>query len=696
MSGSSIRGITVEIGASTQGLSKALSDVSKKSRDIAGELKKVQKGLQLDPKNATLLAQKQALLAEAIENSKEKLNRLKEAEQQVRNQFARGEISQGQMRAFEREVIAAEQQLQRFETQLKQAGSTALRTGVDFEKLQGTLRGMGNKLKGIGTTMSAAFTAPIVGGFFAITQGTKELRGDLATLETNAKTAGQSMGVLNDAMVKMQAVTGETDANVEGLSNLLAAGFRNEKLTELVDSLAGASIKFKDTMKFEGIADGLQETLATGAAIGPFAELLERSGINLDDFNAGLKEAIANGDQENYVLETLAKTGLAETYEAYRKNNEEMVKAEEANFRMQQAFAKLGGTLSPILTPIIDGVTNLVNKFNDMDPATKKVILVIAGVVAAIGPLLVIIGQLALGVSGIIGLFGGGGLAAAFAAITGPVGIAVAAIAGLVAVLVYLWKNNEEFREKVIEIWENVKEAVEAIFGALKDFWKRWGDDIKALFELAMDNLGQIITLFLNVVTGDWKGAWENIKNIFANIWSAINIATRGAISNLASTVRGKLEDLWTYIKGIPSKALQWGKDIIRGLINGIKSLRIPMPHFDFSVNYKSIAGIKFPVPDFDVDWYKTGGIFTSPTLAGIGDVPEAVMPLEKLPQLMADALELASQKFNGPSTQLATAGGGDITIQNMYVRNDQDIKLIARELHGLLQSRSRAQGVIG
>ena len=156
----------------------------------------------------------------------------------------------------------------------------------------------------------------------------------------------------------------------------------------MVDALAGASIKFKDTMKFEGMADGLKKNLATGAAIGPFAELLERSGIALDGFNEGLTAAIANGTQENYVLQELAKTGLAQTYEAYRANNEEMVKAEEANFRMQIAMAKLGAALEPILTPIIEKVTELINKFNEMDPAAQKITLAVLGIAAALGPVL--------------------------------------------------------------------------------------------------------------------------------------------------------------------------------------------------------------------------------------------------------------------------------------------------------------------
>lgn len=257
---------------------------------------------------------------------------------------------------------------------------------VKAKEMSESLKGVGDKISSIGQNMSIGLTAPIVAGFGLVTQGTKELRGDLARLTTNAGTAGQDMGILNDAMAKLQAVTHETDSNVEGLSNLLATGFRNEQLTTLLDSLYGASIKFSDTLKFEGISDGLQETLATGAAIGPFGELLERSGIVLDNFNAGLATAIANGTKEQYVLDVLAKTGLADTYKAYRKNNEEMVKAEEANFRMQQSMAKLGATLEPVLTPFIEGLTKIINKFNEMDPTAQKTILTLAGIAAAIGP----------------------------------------------------------------------------------------------------------------------------------------------------------------------------------------------------------------------------------------------------------------------------------------------------------------------
>ena len=114
-----IKGITIEIGGDTQKLNKALEDVNKQGKSLQSELKQVEKLLKLNPKDTEMLAQKQKLLAEAVANSKEKLDRLKNAQEQVNEQFRKGEISEEQYRAFQREVAKAEQELAGFEKQLE-------------------------------------------------------------------------------------------------------------------------------------------------------------------------------------------------------------------------------------------------------------------------------------------------------------------------------------------------------------------------------------------------------------------------------------------------------------------------------------------------------------------------------------------------------------------------------------------------
>jgi len=161
-----IRGINVQIGADTTGLSKALSDVNKRSRDIQSELKQVEKLLKLDPGNAELLAQKQKLLSDAITNTSQKLNTLRTAQQQVNEQFARGEISEGQYRAFQRELTKTEQELKRMDGQLdettkslKEQGVVVSQLGKDyqesFEQAQQSLGNSFEQMKKVGAGVTA-------------------------------------------------------------------------------------------------------------------------------------------------------------------------------------------------------------------------------------------------------------------------------------------------------------------------------------------------------------------------------------------------------------------------------------------------------------------------------------------------------------------------------------------------------------
>jgi len=158
-----IRGINVVIGADTTGLSKALSDVNKRSKDIQSELKQVEKLLKLDPSNTELLAQKQKLLGDAIANTREKLDRLRAVQEQVNEQFQRGEISEGQYRAFQREVAKTEQELKKLETQLKGMEPAVKSLGERMQEAGEKMKKAGEKMSDVGKKLSVGVTAPIVG-----------------------------------------------------------------------------------------------------------------------------------------------------------------------------------------------------------------------------------------------------------------------------------------------------------------------------------------------------------------------------------------------------------------------------------------------------------------------------------------------------------------------------------------------------
>lgn len=120
----SIKGITVEIGGNTTKLGKALNDVNTQSRNLQKELRGVNTLLKYDPTNVVLIKQKQDLLNTSIASTKEKLNKLKEAQAQVQEQFDKGEITEEQYRDFQREIVATEQKLESLEKEAKNFGST--------------------------------------------------------------------------------------------------------------------------------------------------------------------------------------------------------------------------------------------------------------------------------------------------------------------------------------------------------------------------------------------------------------------------------------------------------------------------------------------------------------------------------------------------------------------------------------------
>lgn len=146
----SIKGITVEIGGNTTKLGKALNDVNTQSRNLQKELKGVNTLLKYDPSNVVLIKQKQDLLNSSITGTKEKLNKLKEVQAQVQEQFDKGEITEEQYRDFQREIVATEQKLESLEKEAKNFGSTVSASLISVNE---KLKDFGNKTVEVGKKM---------------------------------------------------------------------------------------------------------------------------------------------------------------------------------------------------------------------------------------------------------------------------------------------------------------------------------------------------------------------------------------------------------------------------------------------------------------------------------------------------------------------------------------------------------------
>lgn len=231
--------------------------------------------------------------------------------------------------------------------------------GKSLDSLGDRFKSLGNRVVQSAKAITASVAA-IGAAMAGVTESTREFREDLARLQTTAATTGSSMKSVQEQFSRIYEITGEVDSSVEAMNNLLTAGFKGGALKRIVDELNGAAIAFSDTLKIEGLADGLQETLATGKSIGPFDELLSRLGVNLDQFNAGLQEAIKNGTAHNYVLNTLAGSGLSNVNDAYRQMNAELIKGRQVRLELQTAFADLGKAVEPIVNAVIPYITKFI------------------------------------------------------------------------------------------------------------------------------------------------------------------------------------------------------------------------------------------------------------------------------------------------------------------------------------------------
>jgi len=247
-----VRGISVVISGDTTKLGKALEDVNKKSKDIQSELRQVERLLKFDPKNTTLLAQKQQLLAKQIENTSEKLNRLKSVQQQVNEQFQRGEISEGQYRAFQREIEKTQGQLNNLRSKLDETNASINKHTTAWGKMQERLSSVGNNLRDVGqrmqsvgqsmaTSMGAAATA--IGGAlgFAVKKS-MDFEAQIDRVGAIAGATPSELKKLEKASLDLGASTSKSATEVaEGMEIMAAMGYNTNQILAAMPGIIAAA-----------------------------------------------------------------------------------------------------------------------------------------------------------------------------------------------------------------------------------------------------------------------------------------------------------------------------------------------------------------------------------------------------------------------------------------------------------------------
>lgn len=253
MANKKIKGITIRFDAEMSGLDKALKDVESTSKDLNWELKQVNNLLKFDPKNTQMLAQKQKVLTDSIDNTKKKLDALKQAQSEVERMFKTGEIGAKEYREFQRTVAETEQSLRTYESQLKRMDEEQERMRRGVKELDTLLEATGKSLDDFQDIIGSKLTNALKDG----TAGSDDLTVAINKIGKAALGADTDLGKMRDALNKIddggiKAVKEELEglkgasAGAEEELNGLGKGIASGNLMEAADVIADLGEKVMD------------------------------------------------------------------------------------------------------------------------------------------------------------------------------------------------------------------------------------------------------------------------------------------------------------------------------------------------------------------------------------------------------------------------------------------------------------------
>jgi TP901 family phage tail tape measure protein len=447
------------------------------------------------------------------------------------------------------------------------------------------------------------YCAPIAGALGFSAEDTAEAIGLMANAGIKSTQAGTALRTI------MNNLTGEVKISGKAIGDVtIATTNADGSMRDLSDILADCRTAFSGLSESEKAQAA--ETLVGKNAMSGFLALMNAAPEDIDK----LSNAIDNCDGTAESMAVTMQDNLAGQLTILKSQLEELA-------------ISFGEILMPAIRSIVSHIQGFIDKLNGMDESQKKAIITIGLVVAAIGPLLVIIGtvisKVGVAMQGFVKLAGAfnkikaaasagtgifGKLGAAIGGVSAPVLAVVAVIAVLVAAFVHLWNTNEGFREAILGTWEKIKTTVSnfvegirerlAALGisfsdiaeTIKAIWNGLCAVLAPIFEGAFNAIANvlqtvfgiitgILDVFIGLFTGNWEQVWTGVKEIFSSIWEGI----KGAFQNAIDTIRGIADavlgwfgtswnDVWSSVKAFFEGIWNGIASFFSGIWNGIQN----------------------------------------------------------------------------------------------------------------------------
>ena len=371
------------------------------------------------------------------------------------------------------------------------------------------------------------YCAPVAGALGFTAEDTAEAIGLMANAGIKSSQAGTAMRSM------MTNLTGEVKFVGDAFGELTIQTTNTDgSMRSLGDILADCRAAFAQMSESEKAANA--EALVGKNAMSGFLAVMNAAPGDIEKLNS----AINNCDGTAEKMAATMQDNLAGQLTILKSQLEELA-------------ISIGEILMPYIRQIVGWIQGLVDWLNSLDEGTKKIIVTVALVAAALGPVLIVIGkvvgavgtimtvvpQIAGAISGVIG-FVSGTVIPAISAVVAAIGWVPLAIAAVVAILVVLYNKCEWFREAVNAIWTQIKEF----------FVSAW-EVICSFFTETIPNAWNSLVSFFQGIPAWWSGLWQSVGDFFSNIWT--NMMNNPVLTGIVDMIRSLWENLSTTLQGI-------------------------------------------------------------------------------------------------------------------------------------------------
>lgn len=466
-------------------------------------------------------------------------------------------------------------------------------------------------------TAVAGITA-VTGALLAAEAATEEYRIAMGKLNTAYEAAGYSAETAYQAYSDFYAILGDTDTATEASQLLAKLAQSEEDVAKWTEIAAGVNGTFGDSLPIEGLIESANETAKVGQVTGVLADALNWAGISEDEFNTKLEAAGSESERNKLIMDTLSDT-YDEAADAFYKNNEQIIKNRENQQKLTEVMADVGDAVSRVknafideFMPAITDVGEKVAEFLEQIDAEEIIATVIEKITEikdlfiAWSPVIaglttsILTFRTAMTISALIDnatkamtAFKTAQNAATVAQAAlnyvmsiNPFVLVATLIAGVTAALVTLWVTNEDFRNAVIEIWNDVTSAVtdfsdsvvefftETVPEAVEQFSQFWEDTVNSIKDTFSNAWNSIIEFFNQTVPAWINSAIEWFNQLPYNLGYALGQAIAAVINfgtNFSNWTENELpviiDGVIAWFSTLPERIAEWLENVILKII---------------------------------------------------------------------------------------------------------------------------------